>query len=70
MGRSHLAKLHSLGMALQEEMEPCQSKATDPQLREPSQEDTVVDSIKGRLDTEEDQQRHIASIGFPQDVIL
>ena len=45
-GRDTLPKLYSLGTVLQEGTEPGQCKATDSQLREPPQEDTMVDSIK------------------------
>ena len=53
-GRYILSKLHSLEMALQEGLEPSESKATNPQLREPPQEDTMVNSIKGGWDIKED----------------
>ena len=55
-GRETLSNLHSLGMVLQEGSEPGKHQATNSQLGEPAQEDTMVDGIKGRRDVEKDQQ--------------
>ena len=46
-GRNILTKLYSLGTVLQEGSEPGKCQATDSQLGEPLQEDTVVKVIEG-----------------------
>ena len=58
-----------MGVVLQEGTEPGKCQATNSQLGEPPQENTMVDGIKGGRDIKEDQQGYIAPIGFPQQVI-